>query len=179
MELRFIVPDLRKLDEASSEVLACGLFLDDRPPTGVAGLIDWRLSGRLGGLLLDGFVTGTLGEVVMIPLRPKLPFDKGLIFGLGERGTFGHVEFRTTVEQMLKVMEGLCARSAVVELPGRHGGIIGAELATSILLESAGSRPEHDAWTLVEPPEEQKRITTRMMEHRRRDRRVVLGDAKS
>lgn len=179
MELRFVVPDLRKLDETSSEVLACGVFADERPPTGIAGLIDWRLAGRVSSLMLDGFVEGRLGEVVMIPLRPKLPFDKGLLFGLGERGSFAHAQFRQTVVQMLKTMEGLCARSAVVELPGRHTGIIGAEDATTILLESAGSRPEHDAWTLVEPPEEQKRITTRMMEQRRRDRRVVLGEVKS
>lgn len=172
------MPDLRKLDETSSEVLACGLFSDDLPPRGVAGLIDWRLGGRLSALLLDGFVSGKQAEVLMIPLRPKLRYDKGLLFGLGRRRDFDEGVFRSATEQMLNVMEGLCARSAIVEMPGRHIGAIGADLATSVLLELAGGRPEHDVWTLVEPLDEQKKIAARMMEQRRRDRRVVLGDAK-
>jgi hypothetical protein len=178
MELRFVAPDLRKLDDAGSEVLACGLFADERPPRGLAGLIDWRLAGQLSSLMMDGFVTGLPGEVVMIPLRPKLRFDKGLMFGLGQQSDFDEGGFRASVQQMLKVMEGLCSRSAVVELPGRHARTIQAELATSILLELAGGRAEHDVWTLVEPADEQKRITMRVMEQRRRDRRIVLGEVK-
>jgi hypothetical protein len=175
VELRFVVPDLRRLDESGSEVLACGLFEDERPPHGAAGMIDWRLAGGLSRLLERGFVRGVLGEVVMIPLRPKLPFDKGLFFGLGRRRGLDEQGFRKTVEKMLDVLEGLSARSAVVELPGRHTGVIGPEQATDILLELAGGRPEHDAWTLLEPSDAQKRISARMVEQRRRDRRVVLG----
>ena len=63
----------------------------------------------------------------------------------------------------------------MVELPGRHRAAIDAERATDILLELAGGRPEHDVWTLIEPAEDQKRITARMSEQRRRDRLVVLG----
>jgi hypothetical protein len=47
-----------------------------------------------------------------------------------------------------------------------------------MLLELAGGRPEHDVWTLIEAGEDQKRITARMIEQRRRDRRVVLGELK-
>ena len=100
MELHFVVPDLRKLDETSSEVLACGLFVDDLPPRGVAGLIDWRLAGGLSALLLDGFATAKRGEVLMIPLRPKLRYDKGLLFGLGRLEDFDESVFRGTIEQM-------------------------------------------------------------------------------
>jgi Cytosol aminopeptidase family, N-terminal domain len=178
VELRFIPPDLGRLDELSCEVLACGVFSDERPPHGAGGLLDWRLSGTLSRLMLRGFVTGAIGEVVMIPLRPKLPFDKGLLFGLGAKSQFGDGVFRATVAHMLRAMEGLCARSAVVELPGRHAGAIAAEDAADVLLELAGGRPEHDVWTLIEPNEDQKRITARMIEQRRRDRRVTLGDIK-
>jgi hypothetical protein len=111
----------------------------------------------------------------MIPLGPALPFDKGLFFGLGPRAAFGEEGFRAAVRKILDTLEGLSARTAVVELPGRHAGGIGAEQATDILLELAGGRPGHDVWTLVEPTEDQKRIGARMIEQRRRDRRVVLG----
>jgi hypothetical protein len=175
MELRFVTADLRRLDEVASEVLACGVFTDERPHHGAAGLVDWRLSGTVSRLLADGFVTGRLGEVVMLPLRPKLPFDKALLFGLGTRATFTDEVFRDVTAHMLRATEGLCARTAVVELPGRHRAAIDAERATDILLELAGGRPEHDVWTLIEPAADQKRITSRMSEQRRRDRLVVLG----
>jgi hypothetical protein len=175
LELRFVIPELRRLDEVGTEVLAFGLFSDERPPHGTAGLVDWRLSGQVSRLMRQTFVTGARGEVVMLPLRPRLPFDKALLFGLGRRDAFSDTVFREVTAHMLKAMEGLCARSAVVELPGRHRSVIDPERATDILLELAGGRTEHDVWTLIEPSEDQKRITARMTEQRRRDRRVVLG----
>jgi len=175
MELRFVTPELRRLDDVASEVLACGVFVDERPHRGTAGLVDWRLAGLVSRLMRESFVTGKRGEVVMLPLRPKLPFDKALLFGLGERNAFDDQVFREVTSHMLRAMEGLCARSAVVELPGRHRAAIEAERATDILLELAGGRPEHDLWTLVEPSDDQKRISARMSEQRRRDRRVILG----
>jgi hypothetical protein len=175
MELRFVTPELRRLDELASEVLACGVFLDERPHHGTAGLVDWRLSGLVSRLIRRAFVSGKRGEVVMLPLRPKMPFDKALLFGLGKRDDFDDDAFRAVTEHMLAVMEGLCARSAVVELPGRHRAAIDAERATDILFELAGGRPEHDIWTLIETSEDQKRIAARVSEQRRRDRRIVLG----
>jgi hypothetical protein len=175
MELRFVTSELRRLDEVASEVLACGVFADERPHHGAAGLVDWRLAGAVSKLVGQGFVTGRPGEVVMLPLRPKLPFDKALLFGLGARDAFDDAVFRDVTTHMLRTIEGLCARTAVVELPGRHRAAIDAERATDILLELAGGRSEHDVWTLIEPLDDQKRITARMSEQRRRDRLVVLG----
>jgi hypothetical protein len=174
MELRFVVPDLRHLDEVGSEVLACGLFSDALPPHGTAGLLDWRLAGLVSRLLESGFLTAQKGEVMMVPLRPKLPFDKALLFGLGPRAAFDDAAFRDVTAHMLRAVQELCARSAVVELPGRFGQTVDAERAADILLDLAGSHPEHDVWTLVEPSDAQKKITAHMTEQRRRDRRVVL-----
>jgi hypothetical protein len=176
VELRFVPPELRKLDEVGTEVLACGLFSDERPPHGTLGLVDWRLAGQVSRLLSRGWVRGARGEVVMMPLRPKLPFDKVIVFGLGDRASFDEAAFRATIESMLATMEGLSARSAVVELPGRHVGALTAEHAADILLETAAGHPEHDVWTLVERPEDQKRVTAHMIEQRRRVRRLAPGE---
>ena len=50
MDLRFVSRDLRRLDLAATEVLLAPLAEDDRPPHGVAGLVDWRLAGRVSQL---------------------------------------------------------------------------------------------------------------------------------
>ncbi|HYO94255.1 MAG TPA: M17 family peptidase N-terminal domain-containing protein [Polyangiaceae bacterium] len=170
MDLRFTLPSLRKLDLSGTEVLVAALAAAERPPHGVAGLVDWRLAGRVSRLIQEGFATGRIGEVLLVPGKPKLPFDKVLLFGMGPLGQYSELAFRAVLQNMLHTLEGLRARTAVVELPGRHRDVITAERAADILLEMAGPRSEHDVWTLVEPAEAQRLITQHMIQERRRVR---------
>ena len=170
MDLRFTQPSLRKLDLSGTEVLVTGLAEDERPPHGVAGLVDFRLAARVSRLLQTGFATGRIGEVLLIPGKPRLPFDKILLFGVGPLAEFSELAYRAVLEKMLATLEGLRARTAVVELPGRHRDALAPERAADILLEMAGGRPEHDVWTLVEPAEAQRAITQHMIQERRRVR---------
>ena len=172
MELRFVTPELARLDEIDSEVLACSVWSDVRPSHGLAGLCDWRLGGRLSELERRGLCTGALGEVVLLPGKPWLTFDKLLVFGAGPRASFGEGAFRALVLHLLSALEGLSARVSVVELPGRHDGLITAERAADILLACAGRKLEHDAWTLVEDHDGKQRIVQHMIEERRRVRRL-------
>lgn len=170
MDLRFTAPNLRKLDLLGTEVLVATLTADERPPQGVAGLVDWRLAGRLSRLLQSGFATGKSGEVLLVPGKPKLPFDKILLFGIGERTRFDEAAFQQAVEKILSTLEGLRARTAVVELPGRHFAGVAPERAANILLACAGNRREHDVWTLVEATDAQRAIAQYLAQERRRAR---------
>jgi hypothetical protein len=170
MEIHFLPPELRRLDEASVELCACTLWSDERPLRGLAGLLDWRLGGRLSALLKSGFVTGDAGEALLVPGKPHVPFEKVLVLGLGARSGFGDGVFRSTVLHLARALEGLRVRRAVVELPGRAAGLIDPEHAISLLLESVGSWPEHDAWWLVEDAATQKRVEQRAADERRRVR---------
>ncbi len=170
MDLRFVPPHLRRLDLAGTEVLAACLAAGERPPHGVVGLVDWRLARRISRLIEQGFATGAVGEVMLVPGKPRLPFDKVLVFGIGPAPDFDERVFRAVVEQMLTTLEGLRARTAVVELPGRHLDAIEPERAADILLERAGGKPEHDVWTLVETTAAQRAITQHMIQERRRVR---------
>ncbi|HTA92003.1 MAG TPA: M17 family peptidase N-terminal domain-containing protein [Polyangiaceae bacterium] len=172
MDLRFTTPELRKLDLLGTEVIVSTLASDERPPHGVTGLLDFRLAGRISRLIQSGFATGRVGEVVLVPGKPKLPFDKLLLFGIGKQTEFNDPVFRAVLDKMLRTLEGLRARTAVVELPGRHFDAISPERAADILLESAGGQKEHDVWTLIEPLEAQRAITQHMIQERRRVRHV-------
>jgi hypothetical protein len=173
VELRFVSPDLASLDGLASEILACPVWSDERPSHGVAGLCDFRLAGRVSGLQRRSTMTGQLGEVVMLPGKPRLTYDKLLFFGAGPRASFGVGTFEAVIARMLATLEGLQARSAVVELPGRHDELIAAEQAAELLLMSAGGSPEHDVWTLVEGYDARQRITLHLIEQRRRIRRIL------
>lgn len=172
MDLRFISPHLRRLDCASTEVLVASVLEDERPAHGVAGLVDWRLCGQLSRLMLSGFVTGKLDEVVLLPGKPQLPFDKLLFFGLGKRSDFGERVYRHSVLKILSTLEGMRARTAVVELPGRHFNGLPAELSAAILLELSQERPGHDVWTLVDNAEAQRLISQQLVHERRRIRQA-------
>jgi hypothetical protein len=171
LELRFILPNLRRLDLAGTEVLVANLTEDERPIRGLAGLLDFRLQGKISNLLSSGFATGALGEVLLLPGKPALAFDKLILFGLGTKAAFGDQVYRDVLDRMLATLEGIRARSAVVELPGRHFGAIGPEEAATILLDLGAQRSDHDLWTLVEPNEAQQVITQQVIVERRRMRK--------
>lgn len=172
MELRFVPPVMARLDELDVEVLACCLWSDARPAHGVAGLCDWRLGGRVSDLLRRDRITGARGEVVMLPGRPRLTFDKLLLFGCGPRAEFSKEVFSELVDKMLGVLADLGSRAAVVQLPGRHEALLPADTAADILLACAGRDREHDVWTLVEDAAAKQLVLEHMIEERRRVRRA-------
>jgi hypothetical protein len=167
VDIRFLPPDLRRLDETSVELAACTFWLDERPMRGLAGLLDWRLAGRLSALLASGFVRGDEGEALLVPGKPHLPFEKALLVGLGPRAAFDEGVFKRAVTRLARTLEGLRVRKAVVELPGRGVGAIDPERAIAAALECLGTAPEHDAWWLVEDAAAQKVVEQRVRSSQR------------
>lgn len=137
---RFLLPDVDALDDARAEVCAVTIFADERPFRGVAGLLDWRLAGRLSALAKSGFLSGRAGEVVMVPGRPRASFDKILVFGLGPRASFDAAAFRAWALAVRRALSGLAAKRAVVEVPGR--GVLGAEERAELLAEERQGAPD-------------------------------------
>lgn len=166
VDLRFVAPDLRRLDEVGSEVVVCGVWKDARPLTGLACLLDWRLAGRLSRLARKSFLVGDVGEVLVLPARPRLPFDKLLACGLGPRASFDEATFRTVLARILDALTGLSVKKAVIELPGRGDSAVDPEQAAAILLDLIGD-DERDALCFVEDPESQRRIEKHAQERRR------------
>jgi leucyl aminopeptidase len=168
VELRFVANGLRALDDASAEVVACAIWRDERPVRGLAGLLDWRLAGRVSRLLRERFLKGELGEVLCLPGRPRLPFDKVVVVGAGERAAFDDEAFRAATGAILRTLEGLKVERAVVELPGRAGEHVAPERAAELLFESTRDSDAHDTWFLVETAQGQAKIASRASDERRR-----------
>lgn len=170
IDLRFMHPDLRQLDLARADVIACGVYEDRRPLEGLAGLLDWRLAGLLSRLAKRRLVLGAPGELVLVPGRPKLPFDKLLLLGLGTRGAFAEEAFSRALERLVGALDGLLAKRAVVELPGRLDDAITPERALALTLE-ATSEAERDKMVLVEEDDARRRMLAFAEDEARRVRR--------
>ena len=158
MELRFLQPDARCLDETGVEVCVCAIWSDERPVRGLAGLLDWRFGGRLSALLKSGFVRGDLGEVLLVPGKPHVPFEKVLVVGLGPRQAFAEGSFCRAMTRIASALEGMRIGRAVIELPGRATEAIDPERAVALMFECAGASLEHETWWLVESAAVEKRL---------------------
>ncbi len=159
IELSFAERELRSVDRLAGEVVLAALFAEERPPRGLAGLLDWRLGGKLSRLCQSGFLTGAEGELVLLPGRPGVPFDKVIIVGLGARARFDERLYVQLLTQALGALDGLGARRATLELPGRHASAIDAAkafegLSTRTVRADAGAALE--ALTIVDDGEGQR-----------------------
>jgi hypothetical protein len=63
-------PSLDAIDGLTGIDAVC-LFIadDDRPLSGAAGYLDWRMCGALSRVLLQGFFKGERGEQLLMPTR--------------------------------------------------------------------------------------------------------------
>jgi len=170
MDFEFLVADPRRFDEASIEVCACSIWSDVRPLQGLAGLLDWRLGGRLSALLKSGFATGERAETLLLPGKPHVSFDKILVLGLGRRSTFDDDAFRDEITRVARALERLRVRRCVLELPGRGSEAIDPERAISLAWSCVAASGEHDAWWIVDTAEARETMATKAGEERRKAR---------
>ncbi|MDP6943515.1 MAG: M17 family peptidase N-terminal domain-containing protein [Myxococcota bacterium] len=66
-------------------MLVLTAFSDERPLSGLSGLVDWRLGGVLSDWLINGFATGRANERVLYPSQGRLSQRFVLWIGLGPR----------------------------------------------------------------------------------------------
>lgn len=173
MELRFVQPDLRRLDLLVSDVMAVPISSVHRPPQGCAGLLDYRLAGRISHIIQSGALRGEIGDKVFVSGRPKLPFDKILLYGIGDLENWSPLLYAGLVDQLLSSLSELGVRRAVVELPGRAQDLITPEIATEILLERTGNHPLFDTWTLIDSAKAQRDVTHLLQRDRRNEWKVT------
>ena len=78
--------DLDGIDNLDAESLGLFCFADQRPLSGVAGFVDWRLCGAISRLLLGGLFSGQRDETLMLPVTGTLSVRRVFLFGLGQAG---------------------------------------------------------------------------------------------
>jgi hypothetical protein len=115
VELSFRPLTLEALDEAKAEALCLFVGEAERPLTGLAGLVDWRLAGRLSGMIRSGLLTGGSGEALLTPPGARLPFEKLFLFGTGSLRDADGLSAR--VLEALRRLSQAGVRDAALQLP--------------------------------------------------------------
>lgn len=73
------------LERVAADLVVVGFAPEDRPLRGAAGRADWRMCGRLSGLVAAGRLTGRRGEAALLGAAGGLRSPAVLVVGLGPR----------------------------------------------------------------------------------------------
>jgi len=137
IRLSFVTPELARWDQTQADAIAVGIFADQRPLRGPAGLLDWRLCGRLSRLIRSGRLRGEYGEALLMPAKGRLPFGKVLLIGMGAQSEFGEERYRDAVRRMQHKLLAMGARRYLLAPPGRETGRVGPRRALELLVEES------------------------------------------
>src|SRR5207237_8926900 len=118
MDLTFFPLTLDAIDQAAAESLCLFVASDERPLTGLAGLVDWRLTARLSKLVRGGQLTGEAGEAVLTSPGPRLAFRKMFLFGIGPSDQSDE-QLQTHVAEALRKVTPARVKDAALQLPPR------------------------------------------------------------
>lgn len=92
------------LDEIENDLALILAYQDVRPLKGQAGLLDWRLNGRLSQFILQNHFSGNRGESLLMPSQGRVSARELMILGLGE---FAQVNEKTIPESLTLILEKL------------------------------------------------------------------------
>jgi len=156
IQVSFVGAELSRWDQTIADAIAVGIFSDQRPLRGPAGLLDWRLCGRLSRLLRAEWLRGEYGEAVLLPSAGRLSVHKVLLFGVGTQAQFGEERYRDVMRRMQHKLIAMGARRYLLAPPGRESGRIGPRRALEMLLEE--SRPFDAEVVVIESVAGQKEM---------------------
>ena len=129
MELSYYPLTMEALDQADAEALCLFVSEDERPLTGLAGLVDWRLSGRLSRMIRAGLVIGAAGEALLTPPGMRLAF------------TYQGDALKKRVEPLAHEVGGLLAGHCDVTEEASMNAVFAAIEANWAWLRNAECRP--------------------------------------
>ena len=156
----FVGSTMESLDALETELLVLPFFSDERPLRGAAGLVDWRLCGRLSRKLMAGYIDGAAGEKALVAAPPKLRARGLLLAGLGPSRSFGTSEARESCIAIADALAEARVSTAAVSLPGRSLGLLPALEAMQLWLSIPVDETHLEEIAVVESSEEHRSLAS-------------------
>jgi hypothetical protein len=127
--------DLLRWDRSpGGDALVVPVWSDVRPLRGAAGLLDWRLCGKLSKMIRQGRLAGTTGEKLLL-VTNRVPWQRVLAVGVGESIAFDDGTFRVAADCCLDTLRRIGIRSLAIAFPGRDIDLIRPDLALRTFLD--------------------------------------------
>jgi hypothetical protein len=157
-QIAFLPVDLARWDHCpGGDAIVVPLWSDVRPLRGTAGLLDWRLNGRLSQLVREGRLEGEVGEKLLF-FTTRVPWRRVLTVGVGATTSFCEDAFRASLSAALDSFRGLGIQSVGLAPPGRDMDRITPERALRVLISVLEQRQDQhsgaalNALTIIDVP---------------------------
>ena len=134
--------DLLRWDRGpGGDALVVPVWSDVRPLRGAAGLLDWRLCGRLSHMLEQGRLSGSAGEKLLL-VTDRVPWPCVLALGIGESTAFDDRTFQATADRCLDTLRRIGASSLAIAFPGRDIDLIRPDRALAAFLDALAQQEQ-------------------------------------
>lgn len=143
----FLPADLSRWDAGpGGDVIVVPIWTNVRPLRGTAGLVDWRLCGKVSQVIREGRLSGALGEKLLL-VTNRLRWRRVLIVGLGETDAFTSDTSRAAIDFSLQALHGIGSSNIAIALPGRDMDLVATDEAFRQLRDAiAASERSGGAW---------------------------------
>ncbi len=118
MKVEVLPAGFETVDRLEADTLVLFVPEDVRPLTGLGGLVDWRLTGRLSRWLSRDWLTGAAGEKVLSPGLEHVAVGRLLAFGVGKLADLDPEGIRAAGRAAGKALTEAHAGSVVTAVPG-------------------------------------------------------------
>jgi len=122
------------VDRVAARNLALGLFSDERPPRGAAGLIDWRLNGLISREIISGRISGGFREACILFKPERITAEAILIYGLGDGGAATQERFYEAGREMARIMLKMFLTDFTLNIPAPARARLDVAAITEALL---------------------------------------------
>ncbi|MDV2479318.1 MAG: M17 family peptidase N-terminal domain-containing protein [bacterium] len=122
----------RPFTDLQTPLLVLSLFSDRLPTRGHTAWCDWRLDGAIASLVLDGILTGQLGQKHLIGGADRVGAERVLLFGFGPASAMNP-------KKLQKAVALAAADVAKLKLGGWSLGVMGRELEAISYQDAAAS----------------------------------------
>jgi len=143
------------IDRIETEVVILPFFSDERPLKGAAGLIDWRMRGRISRLINEGKISGDKGESTLLLPEYRISAKKILMTGLGDSSRMNERELKEAGSKIIEQMVHINVKNFTIALPPKKLTSLESTDATGALIRGIAALLErkkikdHDIYTTV------------------------------
>lgn len=133
-----IIVSPHEIDLQECDIIVSGFFSDERPLKGSAGLIDWRLNGRISRLLADKKIIGEWKETLLIPSNGRIIPKLILLFGFGSKKHYSYLRAREITPYILNTLSKIGFSNIFLSLPYHEDYNVDCGKLVEVILEEIG-----------------------------------------
>ncbi len=140
----------RSIDEIPAQLALVTTFEDVRPLKGSAGLVDWRLNGKLSRFFIQNKMKGSKGEALLMPARGRIDSTELLVLGMGPRTAIHEADTPQVINSIVEKLLMKRSNSFCLSVSDLIPGMFEWRNAVRLFMSMISGRGEDMSVTLVE-----------------------------